>query len=178
MSDITQEIKVLPPTEREAEDARKALAAQEFAREIVRLRELAGISQKRLGALVGIEQALISRIELANYGISLDLVFRLAKAFNDNPHRLADIYWGIDSTSYNTADKELINNIWSLMLNYFQPGPNSPARNNLTPITQQDAPLTPAELEEVARMDQHHINQTRRKKQPIENKPDFKDNES
>lgn len=109
----------------EAEDE-KELAAKEFAAEIKRLRLKAGLSQKTLGALIGEEQTIMSRIELASYGVTLDLVIRLAVAFNDNPHRLADIYWGIDSRTYDNANKAVLDKIWDLIYPHYQPIPDMP----------------------------------------------------
>lgn len=108
---------------REKEDTRKELAKQEFAQEAKRLREKAGLSQKQLGMMMGIEQAIISRIERAVYGITLDVVLSYAKTFNDDPYRLANIYWGVDTRSFADSNKQILDTIWNLLSTIYQPRP-------------------------------------------------------
>jgi transcriptional regulator with XRE-family HTH domain len=88
------------------EEDKKELAQKEFAQEIKRLRDRAGLSQKDLGLLIGVEQTIIARIEKGKHGITLDLVLRLAKAFNDDPFRLANVFGGLRQTHFWTRIKK------------------------------------------------------------------------
>lgn len=106
---------------REQEDKRKELAQQEFAQEARRLREKAGLSQKQLGILMGIEQAIISRIELANYGITLDVVLRYANFFHEDPHRLASVYWGSGENESSDINKKVLDSVWEMLSAHYQP---------------------------------------------------------
>lgn len=99
----------------------KDLSDKQFAAEIRRLRTLKGLSQEDLGALVFEKQTIISRIEAANYGITLDIVMRLAAALKTDPHRLADIYWGTSITEYRNTNAEALDRIWEIMETYYLP---------------------------------------------------------
>jgi transcriptional regulator with XRE-family HTH domain len=105
--------------DKQNEDARKELSAQKFGEEIQRLRLRADLSQDELGVLTGDKQGVISRIEKAKYGVTLDLVFRLAVALHDDPYRLASIYWDSYSTEYVDGSKEILNAIWDLLSRHY-----------------------------------------------------------
>jgi transcriptional regulator with XRE-family HTH domain len=103
------------------EKAKKVLSATEFGNEIIRLREQAGLTQKRLASILKVDPAVISRIENGVHGVSLDIVVMLAIALNDNPHRLADIYWGIQSSEFDLKNKILLDSMWLMMVEHYQP---------------------------------------------------------
>jgi transcriptional regulator with XRE-family HTH domain len=106
---------------KESEDARKALARREFAQEAKRLRERAKLSQESMAIKIGIEQGIISRIELGRYGITLDLILTYANFFNEDPHRLADVYWGNSSNISSDANKQVLDSLWDILSKYYQP---------------------------------------------------------
>ncbi len=53
-------------------------------------RKMRGMTQENLGELIGIEQTHMSRIETANIGISLDLLFAIAEALEVPPYKLLE----------------------------------------------------------------------------------------
>jgi DNA-binding XRE family transcriptional regulator len=105
------------------EDERKELAAKEFAEEVKRLRAKHNITQEQLGKLIKVQQPIMTRIENGTYGISLDLVNKIAVALHEDRHRLADVYWGVVSSEFNDPNKEVLDTIWSLLLSHYQPIP-------------------------------------------------------
>jgi transcriptional regulator with XRE-family HTH domain len=159
------------------EEERKELAQKEFAQEIRRLRNKAGLSQKRLGALIGVEQTIMARIEKGTHGVTLDLVLRFARAFNDDPHRLANIYWGIGSTEYIDANKRILDSIWDLIYPHYQPKVIMPPQ--LPPSDQPEQPLNAEQLGEIESADQlHEKKKPSRKPKTIENKVEEQDNDT
>lgn len=54
------------------------------------IREIHDMSQKELGSILDIDQNHVSRIETARVGISLDMLFEIAKAFDIEPSEILD----------------------------------------------------------------------------------------
>lgn len=127
---------------KETEDARKALSDQKFGNEIERLRLEAGLSQDELGKLTGDRQSVIHRIEKAKYGVTLDLVFRLAVALRDDPHRLASIYWDSYSDKYSDENKRVLDSIWDVISTHYLRQPQQPPAT-VTDPTKPRFPFTP-----------------------------------
>jgi transcriptional regulator with XRE-family HTH domain len=147
MEDLAAKVSLIAGPITEEED-KKELADKEFAAEVRKLRDRAGLSQRDLALLIGVEQTIIARIEKGNYGITLDLVLRLAKAFKDDPYRLASVYWGIGSSQYVDANKKTLDAVWEIMHKHYQPKPTDPATPPIPEETRQR--IRKAEREEAA----------------------------
>lgn len=105
------------------EETERALAANELAQEIIRLRNLAGWSQAELAQRVGLHQTMISDIEKGKHSFPLDTVVRLARAFDENPFRFASIYWGLESFPFTQKERQLFDSLISMVSNYLNPNP-------------------------------------------------------
>ncbi len=51
-------------------------------RQVIKLRQEKGLSQKQLAEIIGTKQSAISRLENENYNPSVELLSKIAKAFN------------------------------------------------------------------------------------------------
>ncbi len=58
----------------------------EIQEEIIKLRNEMGLNQQQLADLIGTKQSAISRLESGNYNPSVQLLIKLAKAFNKELH--------------------------------------------------------------------------------------------
>lgn len=121
------------------DEAKKALSAQQFAAEILRLREEADLTQKELAALIKVDKAVISRVENANHGVSLDLVMDLSIALKQDPHRLANIYWGMSDDIYNDQSRFTLERIKEILDKYYSPA----NQIHHPPFTINPIPVTP-----------------------------------
>jgi transcriptional regulator with XRE-family HTH domain len=130
------------------EEDKKELAQKEFAQEVKRLRDRADLSQKELGLLIGVEQTIIARIEKGKHGITLDLVLRLAKAFNDDPFRLANVFWGIEANALLDKNKKTLDAVWEIMHKHYQPKLINPSTPPIPEETRQR--IRKAEREDAA----------------------------
>ena len=101
------------------DEAKRALSAQQFADEILMLREAAGLTQRGLAALIKVDKAVISRVENANHGVSLDLVMLLSVALKQDPHHLANIYWGISDDIYNDRSRFTLEQIKEILDKFY-----------------------------------------------------------
>jgi DNA-binding XRE family transcriptional regulator len=147
------------------EEDKKELAQKEFAQEVKRLRDRAGLSQKDLGLLIGVEQTIIVRIEKGKHGITLDLVLRLAKAFNDDPFRLANVFWGIEANALLDKNKKTLDAVWDIMHKHYQPKPTAPATPPIPEETRQRIRKAEiADADTLARMTPHRTDPVKKPK--------------
>ena len=58
----------------------------EIQEELIKLRNEKGLNQKQLAELIGTKQSAISRLESGNYNPSVQLLSKLAEAFNKELH--------------------------------------------------------------------------------------------
>ncbi len=58
----------------------------EIQEELIKLRNEKGLNQKQLAELIGTKQSAISRLESGNYNPSVQLLSKLAQAFNKELH--------------------------------------------------------------------------------------------
>ena len=58
----------------------------EIQEELIKLRNEKGLNQKQLAELIGTKQSAISRLESGNYNPSIQLLTKLAEAFNKELH--------------------------------------------------------------------------------------------
>ena len=54
----------------------------EIKKQVIQLRKEKGLSQKELAELIGTKQSAISRLENENYNFSIELLVKIAKAFD------------------------------------------------------------------------------------------------
>jgi transcriptional regulator with XRE-family HTH domain len=142
--------------EAENEDAREALSARRFGDEIRRLRLNRDLTQDQLGLLTGDKQGVISRVERAEYGVTLDLVYRLSIALHDDPYRLAAIFWDNYSKDYLDENQQLLNSIWEIMSSHYLRSKQSPDPQEVKPselTLEQQIALGKDKFSEVTRGD-------------------------
>lgn len=58
----------------------------EIQNQIIELRTKNGLSQKELAEIIGTKQSAISRLESGNYNPSIQLLYKIALAFNKEMH--------------------------------------------------------------------------------------------
>ena len=58
----------------------------EIQNQIIELRTKNGLSQKELAEIIGTKQSAISRLESGNYNPSIQLLYKIAHAFNKEMH--------------------------------------------------------------------------------------------